>query len=106
MIPIPEVDALDTIFSTKALEIMPPMKDIPEEFKRDNNKWVKVVRDWFFCGMKNCKWTPKSGVDTGKALSAVSACIGDFEPSHEHKTAGCAYLLNEWFKDVTYKRAK
>ena len=106
MIQIPEVDALDTIWSTRGLEIMPPMDHIPKEFKHDGNKWVRVVHDWFFFGMKKCKWTPKAGVDTGKALAAISACIGDFGPSHEHKTAGCAYLLSEWFEDVAYQRAK
>jgi hypothetical protein len=45
-------------------------------------------------------------VDTTKALRAVAACIGDWGPSHEHKEAGVAYLLSEWFEDVTYQRRK
>jgi hypothetical protein len=103
MRPIPEVNMLDTVFCTKAMEILPPMSDIPEEFKRHHGtKWNKVVSDWFFLGLKKCKWTPKPGVDTNKALAAVTACIGDWSPQHEHKEAGCAYLLSEWFEDVTY----
>lgn len=106
MRPIPEVSDLDVVFCTKATSILPPMKDIPAEFKKSSNKWAQVVSDWFFCGIKDCKWSPKPGVDVGKALRAIKACIGDFEPSHEHKEAGVAFLLSEWFDDVTYKRAK
>lgn len=106
MRPIPKVDALDAIFCTKALAILPPMKEIPDDFKHDGNRWVKVVSDWFFFGLKKVKWTPKPGVDQKAALLAVAACMGDFSPSHEHKKAGCAYLLSEWFDDVTYQRGK
>lgn len=106
MIPVPEVLPIDTIFPTKALEILPPYREIPVEFKRHGNRWVNVVNDWFFRGLQNCKWTPKPGVDQARALRAVAACIGDWSPSHEHKTAGCAYLLSEWFEDVTYTTGK
>lgn len=106
MRPIPEVSGLDVVFPTRAMEILPPYKDIPAEFKNDSNRWVQVVSDWFFCGLKDAKWAPKSGVETKKALAAVQACLGDFGPRHEHKEAGCAFLLNEWFDDVTYTRSK
>lgn len=90
------------------MQILPKMADIPDEFKNSNrpNKWMKCVSDWFFCGLKSCKWVPKEGVDTKKAIAAVSCCIRSFEPSHEHKEAGCAYLLSQWFDDVTYTKAK
>ena len=108
MLAVPEVTPLDAAFGGGAMKILPPYKDIPDEFKDWNsrNKWVQVVTDWFFRGLKNCKWTPKPGVDTKKALAAVQCCIGSFEPSHEHKEAGCAYLLSQWFDDVTYQTVK
>lgn len=125
MRPIPEVDALDVMFPTKAMTIIPPMSEIPDEFKPSGwtamngktsyhgkpgvvmaAKWLDVFGDWFYRGLKDAKWTPKAGVDTGKALAAISACIGDWSPSQEHKQAGVAFLLSEWFEDVTYKPAK
>lgn len=105
MIPIPEVDGIDVAFGGGAMKILPPYKDIPKEFKDWNNKWVEVVSTWFFSGIKNAKWKPKPGVETGKALRVIKCCIGSFEPSHEHKEAGCAYLLSQWFDDVTYEKA-
>jgi hypothetical protein len=106
MYPIPELNDFDIVFPTKALQILPPYKDIAEEFKRDSNKWVKVAHDWFYCGLKEDKWKPKDGVDQNKALRVIQACLGDFSPSQEHKMAGVAFLLSEWFDDVTYTRGK
>lgn len=104
--PVPAVDALAAAFGQGAMKILPPMKDIPEDFKRDRTKWNAVVDDWFFFGLRDVKWTPKPGVDVKAALRAVTCCMGSFEPQHEHKTAGCAYLLSQWFEDVTYTKGK
>lgn len=108
MIPVPDINPVDVAFGGGAMKILPPMAEIPAEFKNCNrpNKWMQCVSDWFFCGLKNCKWTPKEGVDTGKAIAAIQCCIGSFEPKHEHKEAGCAYLLSQWFEDVSYEKAK
>jgi hypothetical protein len=83
---------------------MPKYQGIPDEFKNRNNKWTTVVSDWFFNGLHNVKWTPKDGVETGKALTHIKAIMASYEPEHEHKESGCAYLLSEWFKDVTYNK--
>lgn len=106
MILVPEVDDMDVMLQTGAHKVLPPMKDIPSEFKKSSNFWVGVVETWFFLGLKGCKWKPRPGVDQTKALRAITAAIGDFEPSHEHKIAGCAYLLDQWFEGVDYKPAK
>ena len=71
MLMIPDVTMVDQVFGgDKALEIMPKMKDIPDDFP-NKRKWEKVMSDWFFLGMKNAKWTPKTGVETKKALAVV-----------------------------------
>jgi hypothetical protein len=36
-------------------------------------------------------------VDTNKALAHIQCIMMSFEPKHEHKTAGVAFLLDEWF---------
>lgn len=109
MRPIPVVDALDVAFGGNAMKILPPMSEIPDDFKRERGvaqKWTTLVSDWFFCGIKDVKYTPKPGVDTKAAIAAIKCCMGSWEPAHEHKEAGCAFLLSEWFEDVTYTKAK
>lgn len=106
MLAIPEVTKVDVIFGgDKALEIMPRMQDIPEDFP-NRQKWEKVMEDWFFLGLKNAKWTPKAGVQQSKALAAVATVLRSFAPKHEHKTAAVAFMLSEWFEDVIYEVKK
>jgi len=106
MLTIPDVTKVDQVFGgDKALEIMPKMKDIPKDFP-NKRKWEKVMSDWFFQGMKNAKWIPKEGVQTNKALAAVVTVMRSFAPDHGHKEAAVAFMLSEWFEDVTYDTAK
>ena len=100
MIPPPEVTDVDLAFCGKAMEILPDMNEIPKEFKGfNNNKWSKIVSEWFYSGGKIKKATPKKGVDKDHALRAIQCVLGSFSPKHEHKMAGAAYLLSEWFEE-------
>jgi hypothetical protein len=101
-----EIENSDMIFGGNMKKLLPKYNEIPDEFKDRNTKWNKVFNDWFFCGLKNCKWIPKEGIDTDKALRHIKAIMGSWEPKHEHKEAGCAYLMSEFFNDVKYERAK
>ena len=102
MIPIPEMKGVDVAFGN--IDHLPLMKDIPKEFIHGNTKWNKVQRDWFFKGITTDKLIPKEGVDLNKAVKALAAIQCSFAPSHEHKEAGVAYLMSEWFID--YKEEK
>lgn len=106
MFPIKEKSQVEMAFPTRVDDMMPEYKDIPKEFKDQNvrGKWNKVVSDWFFKGLKNAKWKPNPGVDTEKALRHIGYILGSWEPKHEHKEAGVAFLLNEWFEDVEYDK--
>lgn len=108
MFEIKEVSDLDIAFGGRTRELLPPYEEIPEEFKRmsSRNKWVSMVEDWFYYGLKNLQLKPKEGVDINKAMKHIKAIMGSFEPKHEHKMAGCAYLLSLWFDDVSYEKAK
>lgn len=105
-ISVQEVNGADMAFGGNMKKLLPEYSDIPEEFRRERSKWNKVVLDWFYCGLKNAVWSPKEGIDEKKALQHVKAVMGSWEPSHEHKLYGCAYLLSEFFNDVKYERAK
>lgn len=43
---------------------------------------------------------PASVIGTQKVHRHISACLGSYEPKHEHKIAGVAYLLSLWFEPV------
>jgi hypothetical protein len=79
---------------------MPGYSDIPPEFKKPSNKWNQLFNQWFFKGIGDAKFTPKEGVDTNKALRHINTIMRSYEPSHEHKEAAVAFLLNEWFEDI------
>lgn len=102
---IPEIDRLDVAFGN--IKHMPKYDTIPDDFKRfHGNAYVDAVSSWFFGGakfehnvltIKGKDFHPKPGVDARKALAAIRAVLGSFEPKHEHKEAACAYMLSEWF---------
>lgn len=96
-LPIP-VSKIDIVFGGKLKEILPPWEEIPDEFKRDSNPWVKWQQQWFFRGLES---TPKAkeGIDANLAMSNLACVQGSFEPKHQHKQAGVAYLASLWFEN-------
>lgn len=97
MIPVPILDGPNVAFGN--IDHLPKMEDIPEEFK-GSNEFVRISQKWFFSGLNSLSdegLTPKKGVDLREAMLALRACLTSMELSHEHKHAGVAYLLSEWF---------
>lgn len=100
-IPVPEMAGIDMAFGK--VDHLPPMTEIPEEFKNFNRetKWNELVSRWFYSGLpKETEFIAKDGVDPKKALRAIGAILASWDPEHEHKMAGAAYLMSEWFKEV------
>lgn len=77
--------------------LMPTMEEIPEEFKKSNGPWQDFISMLFFKGGKLP--SIKEGIDAGKARRHLGACLGSFEPKHEHKTAACAWLASMWYTE-------
>ncbi len=97
--PIPTLTHLDVVFGN--IKHLPAYTAIPERFSRQSDPYVRFVSGWFFGGRTKDdmqRLTARHGVDRGKALAAVQAILGSFEPKREHKEAGCAFLLCEWFE--------
>jgi hypothetical protein len=91
-------------FAGNVEKLMPKFEDIPEQFKRNGNKWVDLVSHWFYKGLKGATFSPKEGIDQQLALKHVAAIMRSWEPKHEHKEAACAYLMSEFFNDVKYPK--
>lgn len=87
-------------------------EDLPESFREgwQYNEYCRAVSSWFYKGAKaypngivlgDHVFVAKTEVDAGKALAAIEAVLGSFEPKHEHKIAACGYMLSEWFEKVS-----
>jgi hypothetical protein len=98
MIAIPKVTKADIGLGN--IEHLPSWDSIPDGFKDFSNKYNMFVNMWFFNGMSEVKYEsliPKDGVDKNDAMAAIMSILASYEPKHEHKSAGAAYLLSEWF---------
>jgi len=105
MLEIPDLTNLDAVFGN--IGHMPKYDELPDDFRDyHHNLFGKAVSSWFFNGasrnaenfvIDGVTFTPKEGVDGPKALTAIRAVLSSFEPKHEHKIAGCAFMLSEWF---------
>lgn len=101
MIPVPEISDVELAFPANALEWMPPMDEIPEEYRSGKAKECEIVRAWFFSGLSpKAEFFPREGVDPEKAVRALGATLGSYAPSHEHKEAAAAFMMASWFKKV------
>ena len=80
--------------------LLPPMDAIPKDFEK-RDYWLGIVARWFFQGLpEDVEFHAKSGINARDAFRHVAACLRSFQPQHEHKEAGCAYLLSQWFDRV------
>ncbi len=96
-LPIP-VTALDRAFGGAGgtlHKILPPMREIPTEYE-GRDMWEDWQAEWFFRGLKR-RPVPREGIDLNTALDNLAVVQGSFEPKHEHKQAGVAYLASLWF---------
>lgn len=89
---------VDVAFPTGVKAFLPPYSEVPDEFKNRSNKWARVVSKWFFSGLTAGTLKPKDGVNYDDAIRHLRVCMGSWEPKHEHKEAGVAYLMSMWFE--------
>ena len=93
--PIP-ITAAERAFGGKAMQILPKWSDIPDEFWRNESPWARWASGWFFKGLERYP-IAKEGIDLSLAMQNLGAVLSSFEPKHEHKEAGVAYLASLWF---------
>lgn len=90
---------LEAAFTTT--RCLPKWEDIPDEFKKSpytGTVYNQIIDAWF-CGspLPEASLTFKEGftADGKKVQRFIMAHLRSFEPKHEHKVAGCAYLLSQ-----------
>ena len=98
---INSITDLEVAFSTTRL--LPAWEDIPEDFKKlyKGNIYVELT-DAIFCGGERPKGNVKfnEGFDeTQEGFYSLQRCVTahmrSFEPKHEHKIAGIAYMISK-----------
>jgi len=95
------VDGLQLAFGADLERLLPPWNEIPEKYKDHDHPMSAVVTRWFFSGLpKGTRFVPRPGIDKNVALRQVATCLRSFEPQHEHKKAGVAYLLDLFFEAI------
>jgi hypothetical protein len=96
--PLP-VTGADTAFgAARVWDYLPFHDDLPDEFRRNAGEWQALVSRWFFEGLKADELVPKPGIDKTKAIAHCAACMRSWEPKHEHKIRGVAFLMSRWFE--------
>jgi hypothetical protein len=104
MIAVPKVDRADVAFGRT--DFVPPSKGIPQEFRiGSDHAAVRFVEQWFFEGADAQRLKERPGVDRVAALGALRAVMVSFDLDHNHKIAGAAYLLDQWFEVTDAREA-
>lgn len=95
---------LDLGFGVKDMSgFLPAWEEIPEDFRNERGeakKWTELVSHMLCKGLENITTKVKPGIDSRIAIRHCSMILHSWEPKHEHKIAGVAYLLSLWFDDV------
>lgn len=94
---IPETTGVALAFGDTTY--LPKWEDIPEEFKERKTKWNKLFSRIFYSGSHGIQFKMGDPHDFPKVIRALKAIMISFEPKHEHKEAGVAYLMSQWFED-------
>jgi hypothetical protein len=94
-----EVSDIELAFGGDMEKLLPAWDDIPSEFKKGETKWNQLFNSIFFRGEAPGTISPVEGIDPMKAGRHIRAIMSSFQPKHEHKEAGCAYLMSLWFQD-------
>lgn len=87
---------LDMAFATSVDGMLParPIANYPRKRELES-----LAQSWFFKGLKGLRSKPRDGVNETEALAHLSYCLRSWEPKHEHKIEGVAFLINEWFEE-------
>lgn len=105
--PVPVSD-VEVAFPAMALDIMPALDAIPDEYLH-GNAWTKFFLDWFAKGLDpEVQFHMAGGIDGATAYRHLQVILGSYAPRHEHKEAAFTFLCSLWFTkivihDVTYE---
>lgn len=90
---VQSVTDVEEVFGT--IKFLPEMEQIPDEFKRQGRIECKVVASMFYgTEMPDATVEFKDGFEPKSVLKCFMAHLKSFEPKHERKMAGVAYMMS------------
>lgn len=105
-----EVDKVLYVFPARVIgTLLPEQEAIPEDVP---HVWSHFIGYWFaaiYTGKglpADTEFHAKGDFSAEKAYRHVDACMRSYEPKHEHKMAGCAYLASCFFDKVVIPSEK
>lgn len=95
---VESITKVEEAFGTTRL--LPNMGDAPATFDQFDNPYQQVVSALFYGGpLPDYEVAPRPGFEEVVASGALQRCIrahlSSWEPKHEHKMRGAAYLLSQ-----------
>lgn len=106
------VDKVDLAYPANVKHLMPTVGNEPA-YKGYRENWhhrttwgFKLFNDLFYNGVEGLALMPKDGVNPEHAMNHILCILRSFQPSHEDKTAACAFLLEHWFESATWTARK
>lgn len=96
-----EVDQLTLAFPANLGALLPATDAIPPDY-RNRRQWESFARKWFAGTLpEGVHMHATEGIDARAAGRHLTAVLRSYEPKHEHKIAGVAWLASRWFDKVT-----
>lgn len=82
--------------------LIPDPMAIPDEFwESSGNDWVEFIGRWFASGLTaDTRAFLAQDIDGNTAFRHLKTVLGSYQPKHEHKSAGLAFLCSRWFHGV------
>lgn len=101
-----EVSDVEIAFpATVTGKLLPPRELLTEDMWAGRHPYAQLANDWFGRGLSEALFAWKPGIDQDKALRHLRAVLRSWEPKHEHKLAGVAYLLTRWCEAALQRHA-
>lgn len=80
-------------------KLLPLWDDIPKSYK-ENWRGGSPAEKWFHYSNKNWVFTPRDGIDLGKALRQLTCVLRSLDPEFEYKIAGAWWLIDLFFVEI------
>ena len=104
-----QVSEANMAFGGNIKTLMPPNSEMAE-YRKDwfsGKTWgFNLFNDMFYRGLTKLSLHPKEGIDSAAAFKHIRSIMVSWEPSHEDKTAACAYLFEHWFTGAEWEIKK
>ena len=98
-----EFSKAELVFPTTVDGYLPEMAELPAEFKGTASPACEFVSRMFYGSPPvpaNVQFHAAEGISAEQAYNHLQYVLRSWEPKHERKMAGAAYLISIWFTKI------